>query len=178
MTKNEIIEKWYRERVVQDIVKKFKGSSTNSKWDDLEQMIWLELLEKDDKLIEHLETTNTYRYFIARMIKTNVTSIEGRFYYKILRYSKTTTDITPWTNTIPIDNDTNETLGLLRSFVATLEGDEAILAEEIMNMTEKSRVPVKAFKERTGKDYGWAVRRLDRWKKDFEKYLENPLCIK
>ena len=54
MTKNEIIEQWYREGVVQDVLRNIVGNSADPKYDDLVSIVYMALLEKPEELIQKL----------------------------------------------------------------------------------------------------------------------------
>lgn len=76
MTKNEIINKWARDKVVEEIASRYEVNHP----DDLCQLIYLSLCEKDEELIQHLYESNQYKFYIARMIATQVKSYESYYY--------------------------------------------------------------------------------------------------
>lgn len=75
LSKEDIIGNWYKNNIIKDIVFKI-GRTEKNKEDlqDLIQYISLKLLEKDSSLIQHLEETNSYRYFISRMVMNQLHS--------------------------------------------------------------------------------------------------------
>ena len=76
MTKYEIIEEWANNKEVERIVKKY---NTPNK-DDLAQIIYMALLNKDDELIQTLYSTKQFRFYISRMISQQVLSIRSDHY--------------------------------------------------------------------------------------------------
>lgn len=85
MTKNEIIEQWFREGVVQNIVRKVSKGSTDAKWDDLVQIVYMYLLEKPDELIHKMYEDRSYNYLAAKMVMRQVTSYHSKWYYDTRR---------------------------------------------------------------------------------------------
>lgn len=49
---------------------------------DLEQDIYVELLEKDDDVIETLYNKNQLNYYLTRMVINNINSKTSRYFYK------------------------------------------------------------------------------------------------
>lgn len=86
MTKNEIIEIWFREGLVQNIVRKVSKGSDDQKWDDLVQIIYVYLLEKPEELIQKIYKDGTYRYLAASMVMRQVTSKRSKWYYDTRRF--------------------------------------------------------------------------------------------
>lgn len=87
MTKNEIIENWYRNNVVQDIVKEVTNGSKEEKFKDIIQIVYTFLLETPEDKIQQLQETNQYRYYIAKMVMIQVCSNNSRFHYDDRRFS-------------------------------------------------------------------------------------------
>ena len=87
MTKNEIIEQWFRGNVVQDIVKKVSNGSNDAKYDDLVSIVYLFLLEKDEGFIQDLYEKGQYRYYISRMVMLQLISPRSRWYYQTRLFS-------------------------------------------------------------------------------------------
>lgn len=86
MTKNEIIEIWFREGLVQNIVRKVSKGSDDQKWDDLVQIVYVYLLEKPEELIQKIYKDGTYRYLAASMVMRQVTSKRSKWYYDTRRF--------------------------------------------------------------------------------------------
>ena len=87
MTKNEIIEKWFRENVVQDIVRKVTDGKQDAKYDDLISIVYMYLLQKPEELIQELYQNGQYKYFISKMVMLQLTSTRSKHYYHIRRFS-------------------------------------------------------------------------------------------
>lgn len=83
MTKNEIIEQWAKAKVVEDIAKHYNVDCR----EDLCQMIYLDLLQKDETIIQELYENNQYMFFISRMIVNQIVSYKSPFYMKVLRFT-------------------------------------------------------------------------------------------
>lgn len=86
MTKNEIIEIWFREGLVQNIVRKVSKGSDDQKWDDLVQIVYVYLLEKPEELIQKIYKDGTYRYLAASMVMRQVKSTRSKWYYDTRRF--------------------------------------------------------------------------------------------
>ena len=76
MSKTEIIDTIARQRLVEKICSKFKIDYR----DDLSQMVYLCLLEKDDELIEQLWDNKQLNFYIASIVKTQVCSTTSTYY--------------------------------------------------------------------------------------------------
>lgn len=74
LTKEEIIGQWAEGRVVEKIVEKVTRKPLEDYYKDFCQMIYLALLEKDDKTIQGLYSTNSGVFYIARMVLNQVKS--------------------------------------------------------------------------------------------------------
>ena len=86
MTKNEIIETWFKEGLVQNIVRKVSKGSDDQKWDDLVQIVYVYLLEKPEELIQKIYKDGTYRYLAASMVMRQVKSTRSKWYYDTRRF--------------------------------------------------------------------------------------------
>lgn len=86
MTKNEIIEIWFREGLIQNIVRKVSKGSDDQKWDDLVQIVYVYLLEKPEELIQKIYKDGTYRYLAASMVMRQVKSTRSKWYYDTRRF--------------------------------------------------------------------------------------------
>lgn len=92
MTKNEVVEKLAKERIVEQIVSNISKSSDDL-LNDLVQEIYLDLLEKDEDKIINLYETNQMRYFITRMIINNLHSTNSPFWCKIKSFTHNMNEI-------------------------------------------------------------------------------------
>lgn len=92
MTKNEIIGRLAKERLVEQIVSNI--AKTNSDiLNDLSQNIYLDLLEKDEQKIVKLYESNQIRFFVVRMILNNLFSKNSPFYQTFKKNANLTVDI-------------------------------------------------------------------------------------
>lgn len=87
VTKNAVIAWMARNRVVEEMIHNTAKGSENPAYDDLAQMIYLSLLEKDDEKIKAMYEKGELRWFIARMVTNNMRSTTSPFWY---RYRKPT----------------------------------------------------------------------------------------
>ena len=81
MDKYKIIEEISKQKVVEEIVYNI-GSKDDEDLKDLIQDIYINLLEKEDSLIETLYNTNQLKYFIIRMVVNNIHSKNSPYYTK------------------------------------------------------------------------------------------------
>lgn len=93
MTKNEVIGKLAKERIVETIVSNIAKSSDDL-LNDLVQEIYLDLLQKDEDKIVKLYESNQMRYFITRMIINNLHSTNSPFWCKIKSFTHNMNEIT------------------------------------------------------------------------------------
>ena len=81
MNKQEIIQEISKDKIVEEIVYNI-GSKGDEDLKDLIQDIYINLLEKEDSLIETLYNTNQLKYFIIRMVVNNIHSKNSPYYTK------------------------------------------------------------------------------------------------
>ena len=81
MDKQEIIQEISKDKIVEEIVYNI-GSKGDEDLKDLIQDIYINLLEKEDNLIETLYNTNQLKYFIIRMVVNNIHSKNSPYYTK------------------------------------------------------------------------------------------------
>ena len=81
MDKYKIIDEISKDKVVEEIVYNI-GSKGDEDLKDLIQDIYINLLEKEDSLIENLYSTNQLKYFIIRMVVNNIHSKNSPYYTK------------------------------------------------------------------------------------------------
>lgn len=101
MTKNEIIEQWAKDKVVEDIAKHYNAECL----DDLCQMIYLDLLQKDDSIIQELNDNGQYKFFISRMISNQVKSYNSPFYRKVIGFTYENARIDDHSFKLSVDDD-------------------------------------------------------------------------
>lgn len=80
MNKYEIIEQLAKDKVVEGIIDNINNKDPDL--EDLKQDIYVELLLKDDRLIEQLHEDNKLRYFITKMVTNNIKSKTSPYYYQ------------------------------------------------------------------------------------------------
>ena len=81
MNKQEIIQEISKQKVVEEIVYNI-GSKGDEDLKDLAQDIYINLLEKEDSLIENLYSTNQLKFYIIRMVVNNIHSKNSPYYTK------------------------------------------------------------------------------------------------
>ena len=79
-TKAEIIENLARNRVVETMVTNIAHKPMSADLQDLSQMVYLILLEYDDKKLQDLWEHNQMNFFIARIIINQYDSVSSPFY--------------------------------------------------------------------------------------------------
>lgn len=80
MNKHEIIEQLAKDKIVEGIIDNINNKDPDL--EDLKQDIYVELLLKDDQLIEQLYEDNKLRYFITKMVTNNIKSKTSPYYYQ------------------------------------------------------------------------------------------------
>lgn len=81
MDKYKIIDEISKDKLVEEIVYNI-GDRGDEDLKDLVQDIYINLLEKEDNLIETLYNTNQLKYFIIRMVVNNIHSKNSPYYTK------------------------------------------------------------------------------------------------
>ena len=81
MDKYNIIDEISKNKIVEEIVYNI-GDRGDEDLKDLIQDIYINLLEKEDSLIETLYSTNQLKYFIIRMVVNNIHSKNSPYYTK------------------------------------------------------------------------------------------------
>ena len=81
MDKYKIIDEISKQKIVEEIVYNI-GDRGDEDLKDLIQDIYINLLEKEDNLIETLYNTNQLKYFIIRMVVNNIHSKNSPYYTK------------------------------------------------------------------------------------------------
>lgn len=84
MDKHGIIGELAKNKTVEEIITNVGGEDYLDA-DDLAQDLYLDLLSKDDELIQKLYQENTLKFFISRMVVNNIRSKNSPFFY---RYKK------------------------------------------------------------------------------------------
>lgn len=81
MDKYNIIDEISKNKIVEEIVYNI-GDKGDEDIKDLAQDIYINLLEKEDSLIETLYNTNQLKFYIIRMVVNNIHSKNSPFYAK------------------------------------------------------------------------------------------------
>lgn len=87
MTKYEIIDKLARQNEIEKIVYKMVGTSKNplDAPKDLIQDIYIILLEKDPQVIEDLYNSNELGFYILRVCRNQLFSVNSRYFYLYIK---------------------------------------------------------------------------------------------
>lgn len=81
MSKYSIIDEISKNKIVEEIVYNI-GSKDDEDLKDLVQDIYINLLEKEDNLIENLYNTNQLKFYIVKMVVNNIHSKNSPYYTK------------------------------------------------------------------------------------------------
>lgn len=81
MDKYKIIDEISKDKIVEEIVYNI-GDRGDEDLKDLIQDIYINLLEKEDKLIESLYSSNQLMFFIIKMVVNNIHSKNSPYYTK------------------------------------------------------------------------------------------------
>lgn len=81
MTKYKIIDEISKNKLVEEIVYNI-GDRGDEDLKDLIQDIYINLLEKEDSLIENLYNTNQLKFYIVKMVVNNIHSKNSPYYTK------------------------------------------------------------------------------------------------
>lgn len=79
-TKTEIIEAIAKDRMVETMVTNIAHKSMSADLQDLSQMVYLILLEYDEKRLQDLWINNQMHFFIARIIINQYNSVSSPFH--------------------------------------------------------------------------------------------------
>lgn len=104
MTNNDIITYIAEHEILTDIISNVGYKETKINLQDLEQDIFLELLERNDNLLVELFNANELEYYLTRIVINNIRSKNSKYYYKYKKDDKNTIELT---NTINYGEDYN-----------------------------------------------------------------------
>lgn len=96
-----LIEKIAKEGTLRDIINNIGKSEQKFNLDDLEQDLYIELIEKQDKLAE-IEKKGQLKFYLTRIVQNNINSKTSRYYYN---YKKQNNDENISVYTILEDED-------------------------------------------------------------------------
>ena len=86
MDKDGIIGELAQKKVIEEIITNIKGVFTEDE-QELAQDLYLDLMNKEDSLIQKLHEEKSLKYYIARMAVNNINSVNSPYYYKYRRYT-------------------------------------------------------------------------------------------
>ena len=85
MDKDGIIGELAQKKVIEEIITNIKGVFTEDE-QELAQDLYLDLMMKDEELIQKLYEEKTLKFFVARMVCNQINSVNSPYYYKYKRY--------------------------------------------------------------------------------------------
>lgn len=88
MTKNEIIERIAKEKMIEEIINNLAIGETKFNLDDLKQDVYLALLNKDEDKIIQLYINKQLKFYIVRMIINQLFSKTSPYYLKYKKNDK------------------------------------------------------------------------------------------
>ena len=164
-SKRDILDKWYREGLVQKNVKHYK----NANWEEVISMVYADLCEKPEELIQQLDESGDYKFYISRMVSNQIKSKYSPYRWQN-RHHKISTDIEPYLDTIP-DKEAQNVLNYLEE---NLQGEDLMMLDMIVNYTyiNGGRVrPQAEIMERFKCTRYAAGNKFDVWKEKIKKVL-------
>lgn len=92
MTKSkfEIIEELAKKKTIEEIINNVAQNPQEDTLKDLSQLLYEDLLMKDEKKIVQLYETEQLQFFITRMVLNSINSKTSRYYYLFSRFNKNT----------------------------------------------------------------------------------------
>lgn len=105
MTKWEIIDELSRSNTVEKIIYKLLSSSKNpfDCPEDLIQDIYLLLLQKDDDLIVNLYNKDELGYYILKVVRNQLLSVNSKYYYTYIKFGANSDELEKGAH-IPIED--------------------------------------------------------------------------
>ena len=87
MTKFEIVEELAKNRAIEDIVNNVAQNPKEDTLKDLSQMLYEDLLMKDDEKVIQLYEDGQLQFFITRMVLNSINSKTSRYYYMFSKFN-------------------------------------------------------------------------------------------
>lgn len=87
MTKFEIVEELAKNRVIEDIISNVAQNPKEDTLKDLSQMLYEDLLMKDDEKVIQLYEDGQLQFFITRMVLNSINSKTSRYYYMFSKFN-------------------------------------------------------------------------------------------
>ena len=105
MTKYDVLDIISREHLVEKIVTKLLSSSKNpfDCPEDLIQDVYLLLIEKDDKLIVDLYERGELGYYILKVVRNQLLSVNSKYYYTYIKFGANSDELEKGAH-IPIED--------------------------------------------------------------------------
>ena len=106
MTKYDVVDIIARDHLVERIVNKLLSSSKNpfDCPEDLIQDLYLILLEKDDDLIVNLYEKGELAYYLLKIARNQLLSVNSKYYYTYIKLKANSDDLTQAANTITTED--------------------------------------------------------------------------
>jgi len=104
-TKNQIIEKLFRDKFIQNIIKKYTTKLTNEDEEDVVQEIFLVLLEMPEEEIVQLFNNNQLNFYIVKIIKNQLLSTTSKVFKLYLKHKLNTVQLNEKINNNTDDYD-------------------------------------------------------------------------
>lgn len=150
---------------MEKIVRKF---NINNK-EDLSQYIYLQLLEKPESLIQELQDTNTYLYYIARIVTNQIKSYDSKLYYES-RISRCSSGIDTYLNTLSGNAEDNA----MHKLDSVLDEEDSLIIGMIIyneELGKRKHIPTKEICERYGCSRSKAVKIFEDFRKKAKKII-------
>lgn len=93
-SKYEIIEELAKNKTIEEIVSNVAQNPNEDTLKDLSQILYEDLLLKDEDKIVRLYEEEKLQFFITRMVLNSIKSKTSRFYYLFSKYNKCTQELT------------------------------------------------------------------------------------
>ena len=105
MTKYDVLDIISREHLVEKIVTKLLSSSKNpfDCPEDLIQDVYLLLIEKSDKLIVDLYERGELGYYILKVVRNQLLSVNSKYYYTYIKFGANSDELEKGAH-IPIED--------------------------------------------------------------------------
>lgn len=87
MTKFEIVEELAQNKTIEDIIGNIAQNPQDDTLKDLAQMLYEDLLMKDEDKIVQLYESEQLQYFITRMVLNSINSKTSRYYYLFAKFN-------------------------------------------------------------------------------------------
>lgn len=166
LSKEQILSKWYREGLVQKNVKHYK----NANWEEVVAMVYADLCEKDEELLQHLEETGEKKFYISRMVSNQIISKESP-YRRQNRFSGLISPIDTYLDTFK-NKSAPEALKTLEE---RLTGEDLIILDMILNSPynrSNKMHPIAELMEYYGISSHHARKKYNSWVNKVKKILK------